>query len=549
MWGLRQVGTDISTASFVDKIRCSSECFASAGVERNLSSTEESANLRSVARMSEAKTVDVLVVGAGLSGLRAAVDVHLAGLSVIVLEARDRVGGKTLSVDASTLGGKVDIGAAWINDSNQSEMYKLALEFGFDLVEQRVTGFNLMKGPDGALAKVPHQSSDLESATPEDQAALGALFQSLTEHIAAANAESPHLSPDAQKLDSVSFAEYAKTVSKSEVGARTASAMTAALLGVEADEVSALFMVDYIQSGTGMENMGSDSKHGGQYLRNRQGETIHSDLLSGESLLTLHQGNMSFSTYLAAKLPQGCVQLSTPISRITQTSFNVCEISASSGLVFHAKKVIVSVPTCILPSIVFDPPLPPARKALAESTALGYYAKTIFVFDRPWWREADLSGIMQSEEGPISFSRDTCIEADNQFSITCFIVGESGRQWSKRSAAERRRQVMEQFDGFFGAAARQVGVEVPAPVNLIEKEWIKDPWACGAPSPVMMPGVLTSDSAKAIREPFQNIHFVGTETALVWKGYMEGAVRSGIRGAQEVIHQLATPVQEKAKLS
>ncbi|EQB51845.1 flavin containing amine oxidoreductase [Colletotrichum gloeosporioides Cg-14] len=77
------------------------------------------------------------------------------------------------------------------------------------------------------------------------------------------------------------------------------------------------------------------------------------------------------------------------------------------------------------------------------------------------------------------------------------------------------------------------------PINISEKEWTKDPWARGAPCPVMGPGVLTSDAGKAVREPVSHIHFIGTETSLVWKGYMEGAVKAGIRGANEVIADLA----------
>lgn len=68
--------------------------------------------------------VDVVVVGAGLSGLQAAVDLHKAGKTVKVLEARDRVGGKTWSRSAQA--SVCDVGAAWINDTNQSKMYALA---------------------------------------------------------------------------------------------------------------------------------------------------------------------------------------------------------------------------------------------------------------------------------------------------------------------------------------------------------------------------------------------------------------------------------------
>ena len=129
------------------------------------------------------------------------------------------------------------------------------------------------------------------------------------------------------------------------------------------------------------------------------------------------------------------------------------------------------------------------------------------------------------------------------------MVGDPGRRWSKWSTAERKRLVREQFDSFFGEAARAVGVEVPSPLQIIEKEWVKDPWATGAPSPVTTPGMLVEDAGKAIREPWRNVHFVGTETAHVWKGYMEGAVRSGIRGAHEVIADLAAAKVRRSAMS
>ncbi|CAG9990799.1 unnamed protein product [Clonostachys byssicola] len=464
---------------------------------------------------------DVIVIGAGLAGLQTAVKLHEAGLSVTVLEAQDRVGGKTLSVQASALGGTVDLGAAWINDTNQSEMYKLAQEFGFDLIEQRTTGEDVIQMADGTIVCRPYGQQQLPDTTPENNAIAQEFFAHLHGFVERAHTENPADGPDAAMLDSMTFREFADKKFPGGFAASIADGLARGLLGVEANEISTLYIVDYLQSGTGMANMGSDRKDGGQYLRNRQ-------------------GNQTFSVRLAGKLPQEVIHLSTPVSKVSQTETGECVVETKNPLRprHMAKRVVVSIPTTLYPSITFEPPLPPAKRELSECTALGYYAKTIFVFNSAWWREAGLSGVMSSSQGPISFSRDSCSELDGQYSITCFIVGDSGRSWSKWSAAQRRKLVAEQFDNVFGRAARDKGVAVPAPVNVIEQEWIKEQWCRGAPSPVAMPGMLTSDSGKAMRTPYGSIHFVGTETATVWKGYMEGAVRSGSRGAQEVIDAL-----------
>lgn len=161
---------------------------------------------------------------------------------------------------------------------------------------------------------------------------------------------------------------------------------------------------------------------------------------------------------------------------------------------------------------------------------MGYYSKMIFIFKEPWWRKAGFSGILNTEKGPIRFTRDTSIPADDQWSITCFIVGERGRAWSKLSRAARYNQAWEQIRESFAKFVENV----PLPSNYLEMEWSKQSFFLGAPCPVMTPGTLTT-VGKTLVKPFENVHFVGTETATVWRGYMEGAVRSGQRGGAEVV--------------
>lgn len=98
-------------------------------------------------------TTDVVIIGAGLAGLTAARDVLAAGLSCIILEARDRVGGKTWSQPLSDSKGVVDLGAAWINDVNQTQVYELAKKYNAEFIEQNTTGDCAIQDSEGGIGK------------------------------------------------------------------------------------------------------------------------------------------------------------------------------------------------------------------------------------------------------------------------------------------------------------------------------------------------------------------------------------------------------------
>lgn len=108
--------------------------------------------MASQSNIGSSKTVDVVVIGAGFSGLRAALGVQAAGLSYAVVEAIDRVGGKTLTVPSKKSGpGVNDVGAAWINDTTQSEIYKLVQKYGLQVETQEIPGHDIFQSPEGCV--------------------------------------------------------------------------------------------------------------------------------------------------------------------------------------------------------------------------------------------------------------------------------------------------------------------------------------------------------------------------------------------------------------
>lgn len=462
------------------------------------------------------ETVDVVVVGAGLSGLQAAVDLQKAGLSVKVIEARDRVGGKTWSRPAQ--GSVCDVGAAWINDTNQSKMFALAQRFGLDTVEQNTEGSIVCDvgigshktHPYGKL--LPDASDKVEI---EDVIRIRDIFEETCQKI---DIYSPVASGQQTRedLDWITFEHWLKDLGCGEHALNSLKVGTRAMLGLEPSEVSALYFLDYCKSGGGYMQMRSDLKNGGQYLR-------------------IAKGTQSFSEGLAEELAPGSLLLMAPVREIEQGDEFV-RVNSARGM-FRASRVIVSVPTPLYDEISFIPALPAEKAELSKSTKLGDYCKMIVFYSKPWWRDQGLCGMSQSSNGPIGVTRDTSIDADGHYSLTTFLVGQPARDWMALSSIERKKAVLEQIEQLFSPFATVV-----PPIDTVEQIWRNEQWSQGCPCPSMGPGGLTKFE-KVLRAPVDRIYFVGTETAYEWKGYMEGAVRSGERGAQEVLASLANREQ------
>lgn len=323
--------------------------------------------------------------------------------------------------------------------------------------------------------------------------------------------------PKDSSLDSLTFEAYLKSRGASTIALTTAAVWTRAMLGQDPGDISALFFLNYCKSGGGLLAMRSDRKGGGQHLRVRQGTQL-------------------FAKGLANDLPETTVLLSTPVQAVAQTGRQ--RVLVQAGATYSARKLITTVPTPVLKDIDFNPPLPQEKQAWSTSTGYGYYCKAMMQFSSPFWVEKGLCGLAQSFVGPASVVRDTSSPQDKKHILTCFMAGDQGKSWSLLPQQEREQALLAQLQKLYSVQNLQQLF-----IKLHSYEWAGDKYSgWGCPSVSLTPGVLDSVGADAIRQPWKDIHFAGTETAGEWKGYMEGAVRSGERAALEVSRDLSAGV-------
>jgi monoamine oxidase len=316
--------------------------------------------------------------------------------------------------------------------------------------------------------------------------------------------------PQDKDLDALTFEAYLISRGADKTALATATVWTRAMLGVNPSDLSALFFLNYCKSGGGLLAMRSDRKGGGQHLRVRQGTQL-------------------FANGLANTLPMGAIQLNTPVQAVTQRNQQEVHVQTSE-MTLSARKIITTVPSPVLKDISFSPPLPPAKLAWIQSSGYGFYTKAMMEFRSSFWIEKGCCGLVQSFVGPAS-----------KYVLTCFMAGDPGRAWAAKSASEREDSLIVQLQQLFGVADLRKDF-----VKMYAYDWVDDQWSgWGCPCASLTPGVISSFGADALRQPWHDVHFAGTETAGEWKGYMEGACRSGERAAAEVIHSLDPAVTSK----
>jgi monoamine oxidase len=456
------------------------------------------------------RRADVIVVGAGLAGLTAARKVAAAGKSVIVVEARNRVGGRTFNHDLG--GGKVsELGATFVGPT-QDHIINLAKELGVGLFDTYDEGLNVYRS--GGSNSTYSDQSPTGTAPPDPKTVgdVAVVVTQLDEMSKSVPVDKPWTAQNAADWDSQTFHSYAKANSSgSKEFMKLVSIATEPIFGAEARDISLLYTLFYIAASGNEQNVGTFERN-----FNTRGGAQEKRMVGGTQLVSLR---------MAKQLGKKRVHLNTPARRIVQSGGGV-RVESDHGS-FYGKHVVVAIPPPLAGRIYYEPLLPQQRDQLTQRMPMGTLIKAEVFYDKPFWRDKGLTGQGLSDEGPVCATFDITPPEGSPGVLMGFIGGDRARSFQAAPAAARKDAVLKEMAQLFGDEALK-------PTDYLEFSWVTEEWTRGCPVSVLGPGTLLG-FGEAIRTPVGRIHWAGTETATYWNGYMDGAVRSGERAAAEIL--------------
>lgn len=443
--------------------------------------------------------IDVAVVGAGLSGLAAARALAATGTSVTVLEARDRVGGRTLSQRVGD--DIVDLGGQWIGPT-QDEVAGLADELGVRTFPQHTRGKKLlMRG-----GQVVRYGGFLPRVPVLDRAELVVRLAQLERWARQVPLDAPGQARRAEAWDGQTVAQWMASVRRE--GARDLVAIaTQMVFAAEPRDLSFLFFLRYLHGGGGLLRL-TEVRGGAQERR-------------------FVEGAQALSLRMAAGLGPS-VRTGVPVAAIEQDGRGVT-VRTARGVV-RARYAILAVPPALAAKIDLGAARTVARHRVEQGMPMGSVIKCIAVYPRAFWRDHGLSGEAVSTGDPVRATFDDSSHDGTQGALVAFVVGDAARAWSRRAPAERRAAVLADLVRLFGPAAGH-------PTAYVDHDWLAEPYSGGCYTGIMGPGLLAAH-AEALRAPAGRVLFAGTESAGAWAGYFDGAISAGRRAAAEVLERL-----------
>jgi monoamine oxidase len=450
----------------------------------------------------QTRDADLVVIGAGLAGLSAARAATTAGASVVVVEARDGVGGRVLNEDIGG-GNVVEVGAQWIGPT-QDRLAALAAKLDVETFPTYGEGENVieyggrLRRYRGTIPRInPVVLLDVERA----QRRLNRMARRVP-------LDAPWEAPDAPALDGQTAATWMRRNLATRAGRMLLELGIEAVWAAQPEDMSLLHVLFYIHSAGSLEML-FDTEGGAQQ-----------DRFVG--------GSQRIPILMAQELGRENVLLGAPVRMIRRGEHGVTV--EADGATVRARRAVVAVAPTLAGRIAYDPPLPGFRDQLTQRMPLGTVAKCMAIYDEPFWRAENLSGQGTSDAGPVKLTFDNSPPSGAPGVLLGFLEGRQARELGRLHANERRAAVLDCFARLFGPRAGR-------PDAYVERLWAEEEWSRGCYGCHMPTGAWTA-YGPALREPIGPLHWAGAEYATVWNGYMDGAVRSGEAAASAALERL-----------